>query len=360
MPDNQHANAAVDGFVADLDQAREAVGAPSFERMEDRSRDFTGDELNPHLRIRLVAASTTHDILSGKRRRLPPWAWVHSYVAVLRLIALEDGLDPETTAGSIADWKRRHETARDLIREHGAPPLSAPVPADASGYIDLAPADGMDVTGLRSRTDGSWQSPGSGARGVPRSPSPHPDAAPPDLEPAPERARRYAAAYGRTGLRLLRHAEAGDGEARFRLATLLACDDHVNEAEHWLRRADVAGYACSGDPAGDEEVPHYLAAAEAAYQIGLEYEEARLPSSALLFYERAARNGHTAAAYRAGLHHVEADAPWAAFKMFSRAASNGHPDARQELDVLCRHHDLSPPAPTSSPQPPPWIPTGDS
>lgn len=174
----------------------------------------------------------------------------------------------------------------------------------------------------------------------------------PSTVPPPEPTimwRRYVEAYGRTGMRLLRRAEVDEGSARgvpaYQLATLLACEDRPDEALSWLRRAAQAGHiharrlAHDWDPAEDAAPPRYWRPDDAAYEIGTEYEAAGQPFSAVVFFDRAAENGHVEAAYRAGLHHMQLGHHWDAMLLFSRAAIGGHEAARHELNALLRRFD---------------------
>src|SRR5919197_4325648 len=101
MSDENRARAALRDFIADLNAAWEAAGPPSYARLEKLSIDFNSSDQAGGLRIRVLAASTTHEILRGKRRSLPEWPWVVSFVNVLRVAAVEHGLNPEVV-GSIA------------------------------------------------------------------------------------------------------------------------------------------------------------------------------------------------------------------------------------------------------------------
>jgi TPR repeat protein len=163
--------------------------------------------------------------------------------------------------------------------------------------------------------------------------------------------RRYVEAYGRTGMRLLRHAEADDGKAEgipaYQLATLLACERRPNEALYWMQRAALAGHdharqlTAAWGPVADSKPPGDWRPADVAHEIGLQYEATGQPFSAAVFFVRAAENGHAEAAYRAGLHNMQIGRPWDAMLMFSRAAGAGHEPALHELDgVLPRAHHV--------------------
>jgi hypothetical protein len=117
-------------------------------------------------------------------------------------------------------------------------------------------------------------------------------------EPDATTTRRYLDLYGRTGVRLLRHAVEGDADAAYQLGVLLLCDGYDTEAHDWLLRA------VQGDHPYAPELFHHPdshgpdGAPAAAYARGLEYENDGQPSIAKVFYERAERGGHIGAADR--------------------------------------------------------------
>jgi hypothetical protein len=121
MRDEDRARAALQNFIAKLNEAWEAAGPPSYSRLEKLSEHFGASEQSRGLRVRVLAASTTHDILTGKRRSLPEWSWVVSFVNVLRIAAVENALDPDAV-GTVEDWKSRHQTARATMREAQSDP----------------------------------------------------------------------------------------------------------------------------------------------------------------------------------------------------------------------------------------------
>lgn len=136
MSDDNRAHAALRDFIAELNAAWEAAGPPSYARLEKLSISFGSSEQAGGLRLRVLAASTTHEILRGKRRSLPEWGWVVSFVNVLRFAAVENGLDPDLV-GTIADWKARHQQARTIMR---ADPRHDPDPdADHDADQDTGP-----------------------------------------------------------------------------------------------------------------------------------------------------------------------------------------------------------------------------
>ena len=130
MSDDNRAHAALRDFIAELNAAWEAAGPPSYSRLEKLSISFGSSEQAGGLRLRVLAASTTHEILRGKRRSLPEWGWVVAFVNVLRFASVENGLDPDVV-GTIADWKTRHQQARMIMRagpEGGPDPDPDPEP----------------------------------------------------------------------------------------------------------------------------------------------------------------------------------------------------------------------------------------
>jgi hypothetical protein len=108
-------SAALHNFIAELNQAWEAAGPPSYSRLEKLSEYFGASEHARGLRVRVLTASTSHDILTGKRSSLPEWPWVVSFVNVLRIAAVENALDPDEV-GTVAEWKIKHRAARAIIR----------------------------------------------------------------------------------------------------------------------------------------------------------------------------------------------------------------------------------------------------
>ncbi len=115
MPDDERAS-ALDSFIADLNVAYRLAGRPSYATVEKLSRQVKMVPGLPGLRIEELSASTTNEILIGKRCRVPRWQWVASFLAVLRVLAAEGGIDP-SSLGSPTEWKARHEAADTAVRE---------------------------------------------------------------------------------------------------------------------------------------------------------------------------------------------------------------------------------------------------
>jgi tetratricopeptide (TPR) repeat protein len=159
-----------------------------------------------------------------------------------------------------------------------------------------------------------------------------------DVEPPPApsiRLHRYLEAFGRTGARLLRHAERGNAEAAYRLGVLLTCERRPQEAAEWLQLARDRGF----DKLPVEGRMTADVAAEAAFEIGVGYEGASRPHAAQVFFKRAGECGNSEAAYRVGLYYAQLQDHWEAAKWFSRAAMRGHSGARREFAAA--HRELS-------------------
>ncbi|HZB31656.1 MAG TPA: hypothetical protein VE465_15965 [Streptosporangiaceae bacterium] len=228
--------AALRDFVVQLNELYQRAGPPKLSRLRQLSEQVVVRQGVTGLRV--LAESTTSDILSGKRTRFPDWPWVASFVTACWMAATETAIDPGHL-GSVEEWRIRYRKARSAAGD----PVTADTPA------------GEDAAG---------------------------EPPPGELTPA----MRLLNSYKRTGGRLLRHAEAGDAEAAFRLAVLLLCGDRPVEATEWLRRAGRAGHA---DAAALLHHPRQQAeAARHAYRIGRDYETAGNLPAALAFLERVA------------------------------------------------------------------------
>jgi hypothetical protein len=106
---------ALQRFIADLNEIWTAAGPPSFAELEAMSRNCT-QPVDSGLRVQVLVHSTTQGILAGRRRSLPRWGWVASFVTVLRIVAAKNGVNPDNL-GSLLDWKAKHEAAAQDLRE---------------------------------------------------------------------------------------------------------------------------------------------------------------------------------------------------------------------------------------------------
>jgi hypothetical protein len=255
--------AALRDFVEQLNELYQRAGPPKLSRLRQLSEQVVVRQGVTGLRV--LAESTTSDILSGKRTRFPDWPWVASFVTACWMAATETAIDPGHL-GSVEEWRIRYRKARSAAGD----PVTADAPVAAGEPVPPAPARGAAPAGDTAASEEAAA--GEASAG----------AASGSLTPA----MRLLTSYKRTGGRLLRHAEAGDAEAAFRLAVLLLCGDRPLEATGWLRRAGRAGHA------GAAELLHHprqhAEAARHAYRIGRDYETAGNLPAALAFLEQAA------------------------------------------------------------------------
>ncbi|WP_026341960.1 hypothetical protein [Actinomadura atramentaria] len=335
------AAAVIREFAAALAGARHRAGDPSFDRIEEVSAGLAAASVDdaPGVGVKVVKlpTSTVHDILGGRKREsLTKWRRVVSYLVTLRAIVAEDGLDPDVQLGTIAEWKSHYDRACEQLRaqerdredfpapaggpvgrprapEHALPPVvppATPPPAPPDGppspCVDAArvTAVAANAAEFASRALNfidvvpNYEA-DSASVAVDPGPDPNTEGDPEDLTLSQ---RRFRESYGRTGPRLLRRAEDGDPQAQFQLAALLGCDWRVQESVYWLERATRAAYPAPllyGLTDESSAVPYVERCREAAYRIGLDYEAVDRSLTAVVFFRRAARLGHTDAASRA-------------------------------------------------------------
>lgn len=103
MPDDMRPPALV-AFTEALRQAWIKAGPLSYKEFEKRSEKVLG-------RAHSLSATTVHGMLRDLRRQQPPrWPRVHNFWTVLRVIAAEHGIDPDSL-GTLAELKHLHEAA---------------------------------------------------------------------------------------------------------------------------------------------------------------------------------------------------------------------------------------------------------
>lgn len=330
----EHQSVACSDFVSQLIELKELAGSPSLAELRKLS-ERTGTT-GPKSRV--LAESTTHDILARKRARPPEWRWVASFVRACHEAASVSGLDV-STLGSIQEWHDRWRNAR----AHQPPGTATPIPRRSQDQPSTpSPAHERPETSAAA-------DPARAARS------------------GASQTRRYLAAFGRTGTRLLRHSEAGDAKACVRLGVITLLRGWRGEAYEWLRRAAEAGDPNAFALLRSLEVPQL--ATELAYGYGREYElgVADKSSIAMLFYGLAADNGHAEAAYRLGLMYARKDDQWSAATWFGRAARQDHLPAEQEFDAISEqlsratwNKDGALPAELMDAGPPEWDPSAAS
>lgn len=98
--------AAMEGFVAELNRAHHAAGRPTYSELQRVSEHLRGR--GGADRVDVLTRSNTNEILNGRRQRPPHWQWVKSFLIVLRTIAKNNAIATEPI-GTDAGWKRRHD-----------------------------------------------------------------------------------------------------------------------------------------------------------------------------------------------------------------------------------------------------------
>ncbi|MEU4834106.1 hypothetical protein [Streptosporangium sp. NPDC023615] len=304
----QHRGAALRAFVDQLNELYERAGSPALAHLDAISKRLCEDDQD-----RTLPTSTTHDILSGKRKRAPQWAWVSCFVAACTIAADRTGLNVRDM-GDAEAWAQRWHTARGTRRARPAPPATpqrpitaqagspAPVPhlAQQPAVAPLTPTP-APVTPAPVTSAPLTPAPALSVQAA----TPRRPAALAVFAPLTEEHQRLLQIYGRTGTRLLEHSQEDNGEDCMRLAVIALLRGWPPEALHWLRRASDAGQS---DAAGLFNDPHRLqVAAELACRYGRHYQcfPTKL-SVAMFFYRLAADHGHAEAAYRlAGIHRAK-------------------------------------------------------
>jgi transcriptional regulator with XRE-family HTH domain len=135
MPD--HDREALRDFVEQLARLREDAGGPSLttlQRLSEQARGLAGRG------ARVLAVSTTHEILAHKRKRWPEWEWVASFVGACLAFA-EDATGVDSAQlGDLKEWRFRFMAARSRYRGHAGPGAEA-----EPGAPDRGPDRGGDA-----------------------------------------------------------------------------------------------------------------------------------------------------------------------------------------------------------------------
>lgn len=333
---HSHHVATLRAFIAQLNELRELAGSPTLSDLRRISRP---SGKNPGL-ARELTESTTHDILSGKRKRVPGWPWVSSFVAACTIAAERTGLDV-SVLGNTDAWHRRWRAAHPGNPAHGdpadpadlgAPESRRPTPVEALSPLPqdvpspFTPPTTPPPPAVRPQGEPREQRPA-----LPRRTRQRSDASTGE-PPLPEATQHLLEVYGRTGARLFHHSDAGNGDDCMRLAVIALLKGWPEEGRQWLRRAGDAGHADA--PALFNDPQQLRAAAELAYRYGRHYQRAGPEhlSVAMFFYRLAGTHGQAEAAYRLAMIHQSKGEDWAAASWFSRADNNGHPKAARKFD----------------------------
>ncbi|MEV4096435.1 tetratricopeptide repeat protein [Streptosporangium saharense] len=327
---HSHHVATLRAFIAQLNELRELAGSPTLSDLRRISRP---SGKNPGL-ARELTESTTHDILSGKRKRVPGWPWVSSFVAACTTAAERTGLDV-STLGDTDVWHRRWRAAHLGNPTHSDPAdRDAPESRRPPSVETLSPLPQDEPSPFtppavrprpEDREEDREQRPA-----LPRRTRQRSDAT--SEPPLSEDDQHRLEVYGRTGARLLQHSDVGNGDDCMRLAVIALLKGWPEEGRQWLRRAGDAGHADA--PALFNDPQQLRAAAELAYRYGRHYQRAGPEhlSVAMFFYRLAGNHGQADAAYRLAMIHQSKGEDWAAASWFSRADNNGHPKAARKFD----------------------------
>ncbi len=237
-------------FIAHLRAFHAECGGPSCRKLQRISGDLRslyparGDAAYLLIELSRTAIS---EILGGKRKGLPSFDWVASFVLSCQRFAVEQGIvarDPGTA--TLPEWARRR-AAHDVGSVIG---LARPAVSDE--------AAGAAATGQ-----------------------------------IPPRLHSFIASHGDFGSVLLARAQQGDPAAIYRVALLLATDDSRN-----IQSVPLLIAACAGgnteamdllDSCPGQLLPHD--AALASLDLARAAEAAGRAGEALTFYRAAARGG---------------------------------------------------------------------
>ncbi|MEV7011991.1 hypothetical protein [Streptosporangium sp. NPDC051022] len=351
----QHRVAALCAFVGQLKELYDLAGSPTLAHLRKLSRTAGCD---PGA-LRELAESTTHDVLTGNRKKVPEWPWVISFVTACTLAAEQTRLDV-SAMGDTQAWYQRWRAAKEARPDPPGPPAaprtSEPAPLPAAGAAPKPSVTGDDDNVAAGPLAGVPSIPRPGAEPPPALPFASPVATAAARRPAADLAGRAAVpesaaacepplpdetqyllrVYGRTGARLLRHSDPGDGQDCMRLAVVALLRGWPQEGRQWLRRAGDAGHAEAVSVFNHPEQTR--AAAELACGYGRHYQRAGPAklSVAMFFYRLAGDAGHAEAAYRLAEIHQDKGEDWAADNWFNRAAILDPPKATAWFDDVFR------------------------
>jgi hypothetical protein len=105
MPNDGYED-ALHSFIEELNGAHRAAGSPSYGRLQQVSLCLRAR--GGAARIDMLSKANTHDILHHRRPKPPKWPWLRAYVIVLRAVAANNGISPDSI-GSEAEWKRKSD-----------------------------------------------------------------------------------------------------------------------------------------------------------------------------------------------------------------------------------------------------------
>jgi hypothetical protein len=342
-PENPPAPDELEEFIVLLERFRYACGLPSLRelsRVSEQVRKHYGKRY-PKLPT-VLSLTALSDVLGRRRKRPPAWGWVALYVLSCQRFAAEAGIRPDPEDATLPIWHQR------LQAVHRPEVIS---PADE----EIVPDQTTDATRTprpRSGSSPPRQEPLSAPvyfddEPPPVGPGQDPGGHDPDLPPASAQAtaiatqvaeleiylgdpsaptlseQRFFTLYGQHGVQLLRTAEGRrDPDAEYRLGVLLCVDNRPKEALAFLLRAESGGHTKARELI--EDPAQRRAAIVHAWRLGTA-AAAYDADQAVVYLERAARNGHAGAAFELGTLHMEREEPGRAAAWFATAAECGHP-----------------------------------
>ena len=254
-----------DAFIAELRTFHEACGKPFFKQLaaiSERLPQLYPPPEGVECRFVTLSVSAISEVLAGKRKHLPSFDWIASFVLCCQRWALEVGAssyDPGTR--TLPFWARRRAACS------------------------------------RS-SDGGTSAQGEAGDLIP---PPRRGAGPTCTVRPPPHQRAFLEAHGPYGRTLVHRAQAGHRDAVYQMALLLGTDPaRRRDAEALLVAAAAALYT----PAVDllEENPTGLPSSEVArhaFALAQEAEAGGCLDRALAFYWAAARGGVPGAAGKA-------------------------------------------------------------
>jgi hypothetical protein len=120
MPDDGY-EAAHDSFIEDLNRAFRAAGPPTYSQLQQVSERLRAR--GGAAKVDVLTRSNTHEILHGRRRQLPKWFWVWSFVTVLRSLATANGFSADSI-GTMDEWKLKYDSVRAAADQAARRPAS--------------------------------------------------------------------------------------------------------------------------------------------------------------------------------------------------------------------------------------------
>jgi hypothetical protein len=274
MTEDDRAARGKAAFIAELRNLHEQCGKPYYKKLAAISEHLP--QLYPppqgvECRYLTLSVSAISEILAGKRKGLPSFDWVASFVLCCQRWAFEvNAATADPGVSTLPEWARRraaHSRSDDAGAGHDGPPPSGGGPPPGT------------QAGVRFRAD-------AGSR-------PDDGTLPACAVRLPPRQQAYVKGYGSYGQTLVERAQAGHPDAVYMVALLLGTDPAYREATPGLLlHAAAAGHAPSIDLL--DENPGGLACFEAARMALALARMADADGSrdaALAFYQAAARGG---------------------------------------------------------------------